>query len=66
VIALLLTDFGFALASVRDGNYWQSSHICLRSDIADHPMKQATICSQRDDRHCRHTNVDRNSPDDGV
>jgi hypothetical protein len=32
---------GFALASVGDGNCWQSSHTCLCSDIADHTINQA-------------------------
>jgi hypothetical protein len=39
------------LVSVGDGNCWQLSYVRLRSDIADHTMKQATICSQRGDRH---------------
>jgi hypothetical protein len=47
----LSADSGFALASAGNGNCWQSSHTCLCSDIADHTMNQATICSQRDDRH---------------
>jgi hypothetical protein len=59
----LSADSGFALASVGDGNCWQSSHTCLCSDIADHTINQATICSQRDRRH---TNVDRMSANDSV
>src|ERR1700741_40480 len=47
---------GFALASVGDGNCWQLPYVCARSDIADHTMKQATICSQRST--CRHANVE--------
>jgi hypothetical protein len=59
----LSADSGFALASVGDGNCWQSSQTCLCSDLADQTINQATICSQRDGRH---TNVDRMSANDSA